>query len=287
MENIAPYNENEFISVFKTTEIYKKLRCDYADDKLVWHKFFYLGNKSIFIDNTTPRAGNSTEFSASVFYYLLPLLEKNPKKIYDLGCGKNMFKPYLPNIIGIGAEYILANNNFINGYNQLKDKSWPIITCLNDFKKLSTKIKKECVMVHKLDLRLPLSGLADFYGDEHGLVNDKYINDHQKYFESVFAICSLHFHPLPDFKKIVLDFASMIANTGRGFLGINLQRLIDRTGDEFLITQFGTTTPTTMQYDNWLRKELAETKLNFLILDIDLTLLDEGMDGNIRLVIEK
>ena len=297
MENIAPYNENEFISVFKTTEVYKKLRCDYTDDKLVWHKFFHLGNtiKSITEERSsvlrtggysTPRAYKE-EFSASIFYYLLPLLEKNPKKIYDLGCGKNMFKPYLPNIIGIGAEYMLENNNFINGYNRLKDESWPIITCLNDFKKLSTKIKKECVMVHKLDLRLPLSGLADFYGDEHGLVNDKYINDHQKYFESVFAICSLHFRPLSDFKKIVLYFASMIANTGRGFLSLNLQRLIERSSTDFLTAQFGTTTPTTMQYDNWLRKELSTTKLNFLILDVDLTLLDEAIDGNIRLVIEK
>ena len=287
MENIAPYNENKFISVFKTTEIYKKLRCDYTDDKLVWHKFCHLDNKSIFIANVTPRSSNSTKFSASVFYYLLPLLEKNPKKIYDLGCGKNMFKPYLPNIIGIGAEYMLANNNFINGYNQLKDESWPTITCLNDFKKLSTKIKKECVMVHKLDLSLPLSGLANFYGDEHGLVDDKYINDHQKYFESVFAICSLHFHPLPDFKKIVLDFVSMIKPGGRGFLALNLQRMIDRTSDEFLTQRFSTKYPTAFQFDQYLREELSTLALKFLILDIDLTLMDELMDGNIRLVIEK
>jgi len=285
MKNIAQYNENKFISAFKTTEIYKKLKLNYTDDQLIWNKFFFLGTKTPpKKDNTTPRAQYLREFSASIFYYLLPLLEKNPKKIYDLGCGKNMFKPYLPNIIGIGAEYIVANHYFINSYNRVKDESWPTITCLDDFKKLPTRIKKECITVHKLD---PSSLGRNFYGDEHGLVDDKYVIDHHDYFESVFAICSLHFHPLSDFKKIVLDFASMICNNGRGFLGINLQRLIDHTSTDFLINQFETTHPTREQYDQWLRHELSTTKLKFLILDIDLTVLDEYMDGNIRLLIDK
>jgi hypothetical protein len=294
MDNLNTYNKDEFEPWFKTTEIYKKLKQDYTDDQLVWEKHFFLKDGHYFNPipwNTTsywktPREKHVTKFSATIFYYLLPLLEKNPKTIYDLGCGKNMFKKYLPNIIGVGAEYILANNFFINNYNQIKDESWPTITCYDDFNKLPDKIKTECTL-HKLDLTQPSVGLAHFYGDEHGLVDDKYINDHQNYFESVFAICSLHFHPLCDFKKIVLDFASMIQDNGRGFLGINFQRLVDFTSNNFLIEQFGTKYPTREQYDQWVRTELSTTNLKFLILDVNLTPLDDAMDGNIRLLIEK
>jgi hypothetical protein len=284
MENIRPYNENEFISVFKTTEVYKKLKLNYTDDQLIWNKFFDLGKKSIRTDDTTPRASHSKEFSAAVFYYLLPLLEKNPKKIYDLGCGKNMFKPYLPNIIGIGAE-LPDYYSIPYTYKQVKDTSWPDISTPADFEKLPDYIKIECTTVHKLN---PYEIIKEgFYGDVHGFVDDEYVAQHQNYFESVFAICSLHFHPLSNFKKIVLDFASMICNNGRGFLGINLQRLIDQTNEDFLINQFGTNHPTHDQYDQWLRNQLSTTKLKFLILDIDLTLINDGIDGNIRLLIEK
>lgn len=270
---------------FKTTEVYKKLICDYTDEKLVWHKFFHLGNtiKSITEEHFTPRSAYKAEFSATVFYYLLPLLEKNPQIIYDLGCGKNMFKKYLPNVIGIDAE-IPAQVKLSSMYNTVKDESWPSISSIEDFNNLPICIQTECLTVHKLDLN---NIQSNFYGDIYGKFNDEYVASHQNYFESVFAICSLHFHPLSDFKKIILDFASMICVNGRGFLSLNLQRLIERSSTDFLTAQFGTTTPTTMQYDNWLRKELSTTKLNFLILDVDLTLLDEAIDGNIRLVIEK
>jgi hypothetical protein len=286
MKNIAPYNENEFISMFKTTEVYKKLKLNYADDQLIWNKFFHLGRKNEFIkkDDETPRETCKKEFSVSIFYYLLPLLEKNPKKIYDLGCGKNMFKPYLPNIIGIGAE-TPDYYPIVQDYMNVKDPSWPNIFTPDEFEKLPDYIKIECTDIYNLNpYHISKHG---FYGDVHGIVNDEYVVQHQNYFESVFAICSLHFHPLSDFKKIVLDFASMICNNGRGFLGINLQRLIDYSSDDFLINQFGTKHPTCEQYDQWLRNELSTTKLKFLILDIDLTLLDELMDGNIRLLIEK
>jgi hypothetical protein len=87
------------------------------------------------------------------------------------------------------------------------------------------------------------------------------------------------------FKNIVLDFVSMIKPGGRGFLSLNLQRMIEKEPD--LAQLFSTATPTTLQYDEYLRSELSTLDLKFLILDIDLELIDDSMDGNIRLVIEK
>ena len=79
----------------------------------------------------------------------------------------------------------------------------------------------------------------------------------------------------------------MIAPGGRGFIGINVQRMIDYSSQDLLYKLFGTETPSPAELDTYIRIELDRVQLNWLIVDIDLTILDEGMDGNIRLVFEK
>lgn len=290
MENINSYNRDSFTTLFKTTAVYDRLTQDYTDDQLVWHKFFHIGKRNFVVrekNDPTPRAQWAAEFSAAVFYYLLPLLEKNPTLIYDLGCGKNMFKSYLPNVVGVGPDRIVPTNCLIDGYNQIKDSSWPPVADFDDFDQLPDWIKKECVDDHGLDVPGLLILSSHFHGDQDGLVDDEYVEQHRDCFDAVFSICAMHFHSLQYFRKIVLDFASMIRKGGRGFLSLNLQRMIERADNDFLIDQFQTVTPTVEQYDHWLRRELSTTDLKFLILDIDLTLIDEGMDGNIRVVIER
>lgn len=286
LENINPYNQSNFKSIFQSTEIYKKIKQDFDESNLIWNKFFWqhdlVYNKKQSNTHLTPRHTHLTCFSMSVFYYLMPLLETEYDVIYDLGCGKNMFKSYLPRLIGVGAETMLVVNN----YNRLKDDSWPTISNLQDFENLPANIKEECINVHHVNFP-KLFAENIFYGDIHGVVDDRYISEHQNYFQSVFSVCALHFYPLYMFKKIVVDFASMIKPGGRGFLSLNLQRMIDLTSENFLQTKFSTISPTSAQYDSFLRTELATIDLKFLILDVDLTFVDESMDGNIRLVIEK
>jgi hypothetical protein len=279
-DNISPYNEIEFKSAFEKTEIYKKLKRDFNESNLIWDKFFKFRN--ITMNGSTPREMNRQQFSASVFYYLLPLLEKEYDTIYDLGCGANMFKPYLPRLIGVGAERVF----FLPCYYNVKDPSWPDCKSIADLMNLPDWIKEECTQRNfpMIDKRYTNK---TFFGDVDGYVDDKYVLEHQEYFQSVFSICALHFHSLTLFKKIVLDFVSMIKSGGRGFLALNLQRMIDRTPEQFLTQRFSTKYPTAFQFDQYLREELSTLALKFLILDIDLTLIDEGMDGNIRLVIEK
>lgn len=48
--------------------------------------------------------GGETSISVVTLYYLNFLLEKNPNKIYDIGCGWNIWKRYYPQIIGIDSE---------------------------------------------------------------------------------------------------------------------------------------------------------------------------------------
>ena len=290
IENINSYNETEFKKIFTNTEIYKKLEQNFSKKNLVWNKFVWLSPayteqrnliwRSVpMIKGRTPRARMPTLFSASVFYYLLPLLEIEYDSIYDLGCGANLFKPYIPRLVGIGDEWVHIKNS----YEKIKDASWPNITCPQDFDNLPSNIKSECSTVHNL----ATINDVEFYGDIYGSFDYAYVQQHALGFQAIFSICALHFCPLSQFRKIVLDFVSLVKSGGRGFLALNLQRMIERESTHFLMQEFSTITPTRLQYEQYLRKELSTCNLKFLIVDIDLTLIDEGLDGNIRLVFEK
>ena len=167
MENINAYNKESFFKEFSTTETYKKLCDDFDIISFDWA-----------VKNVTPRQeigdrdSFKTKFSAVSFYYIEYLLKQHPKTIYDLGCGWNIFKRYIPNLIGIDPE----------------DPSGP-----------------------------------NFYGDIHDFVDDVFILGHKNYFEAVFSICAMHFHPLSKFSKIVDNFYSMIKPGGRGYLACNLE----------------------------------------------------------------
>jgi hypothetical protein len=233
MDNLNPYNKEKFKKQFQKTEIYKSLTNDF--DILSWEKFF------IYTPAGTPRQiigdrSYKTMFSLVSFYYLQPLYKKNPKHIYDLGCGWNIYKKYISNIIGIGAE---------DPYG------------------------------------------ADFYADIHDYVDNDFIKGHQNYFESVFSICALHFHSLDNLTQIIKDFLSMIQPGGRGFLSLNLQRMIEKTQPDLMLSLFDTEHPSQSQYTDYVKNSLDSINCIFLIVDIDLTILDDGMDGNIRIVMEK
>lgn len=276
MENINSYNEIEFRKIFSNTEIYKKLEQNFGDQNLIWSKFVStaIWSKAPRIDAETPRESRPTIFSASVFYYLLPLLEIDYDVIYDLGCGRNLFKSYIPRLIGIGAEW--------SDYYRVKSPSWPNIKNRQEFDRLPEHIKHECLHVHKISIDDDTC-----YGDISDKFNDTFVLAHQEYFQSIFSINALHFHPLHLLKKIVLDFASIIKVGGRGFLSFNLKHMIERESTQFLLQEFSTTYPSKSQYEQYIRKELLSTNLKFLILDVDLTVLNEILDGNVKMVIER
>jgi hypothetical protein len=92
----------EFEKKFKETEIYKKLINDY-DVVTFDERYRYDDVKG------TPRKwfgcnNRKTIFSAVPFYYIQYLTKHNPLTIHDIGCGWNIFKKYIPNIIGIAGE---------------------------------------------------------------------------------------------------------------------------------------------------------------------------------------
>jgi len=216
------YDPNDWEVTFKKSNLYKQLVNEYDG--------VYFNRQDFFIKSfgLTPRQKASQRwFSAIPFYYIEWLQEINPEKIYDLGCGWNIFKKYYPNIIGVGAE---------NPDNEL------------------------------------------FFADIHDYVDDDYILGHQEYFESVYSICALHFIPLSDIRKRVLDFASMIKHGGRGWLSLNAARMVERDL-EFKDKD-------TLFIEQYCKKQLA-TVPSLVLLEIDLTVSDEYIDGNIQIQINK
>lgn len=227
MNNLNPYNEKEFKGRFSTTEIYQRLVNDYD---IVWFGENWLSDDA----RGTPREwygnkGRRTIFSIIPFYYIEYLTKHNPSKIYDIGCGWNIFKKYIPNIIGISGE--------------------------------------------------PQTDI-DYHGDEYGFVDEKYIQDHQDYFESAFSINSLHFIHLTHLRKRVLDIVSMIAPNGRLFLALNL--------DMMLKLDFNFNGWSIDQVEVWIREQLDNMPFTYEVVDINFSHnRADWMNGNIRLVIWK
>lgn len=224
MTNLNGYIQSEFETRFTKTGLYEILSKDF--DRIVFSKHW---DSQV---TGTPRQmfGDWTSvFSAVPFYYLEYLTSRNPKKIYDLGCGWNIFKRYIPNIIGVGAEDPNSDQ---------------------------------------------------FHGDMHDYVDDDFIAGHQSYFESVFSINALHFIPLTGLQKRVLDFYSMLKPGGVGWIALNIQRMLEQDPGVFQ--------GQSKEYlDAYVRGQLADLDIDYLVFDVDLAVMDEFMDGNIRLVMHK
>lgn len=233
MLNINPYDADQFHADFVETDLYQRLSADFT--VLDFEKY------SDIYRQITPRQflGDSTisVFSVVPFYYLQPLLNHAPSKIYDLGCGWNVFKRYIPMIQGVGAEDP-------NGH-------W-------------------------------------FYADEYGFVDDIYMRQHAAAFESVFSINALHFVPIHDMMDQLRGFCSMIKPGGRGFITLNIQRMLDRTSEQDLVKMFGTTRPGSTVCDSYIRQQIQDLPVQWLILDVDFTRsLNDVINGNIRLVFQR
>ena len=209
---------------FKNTNRYNQLKEDF--DNLHFHKEWNaLDHYSKITYPSTPRQDFARHgiFSVIPFYYIDWLAQSNPREIYDLGCGWNVFKKYYPNIVGVDPD--------------------------------------------------------NSHADIHCGVNSSYVREHEEYFESVFSINALHFIPLSSIRKRVENFASMIKPGGRGWLAMNAMRMLERDTESF------------KDKDKTFIQQYIEDQVTSLSsiqsLDIDLSILDEYLDGNIQIIFTK
>ena len=85
------YNEEQFKIDFPKTEIGKKL----LDETPDWITISYSPVRE---NIHAPREALVT-LNVAPFFYILKLLEKNPKVLADIGCGTNFFKKFKGDLI--------------------------------------------------------------------------------------------------------------------------------------------------------------------------------------------
>lgn len=268
-ENINPYNEKKFKLEFESSLLYKQIYNDfdiisYKDDtdsfkfkKLLGYdqesfkkifedereSFKFLGHVLEFIEETiTPRGWLSFSiFDAVPLYYLKYLTDLNPAIIYDIGCGCNIFKKYIPNIQGIDIPAL--KNDLIKNY-------------------------------------------ADIYDDS--LINNSfYVNNFEK-FDSAFSICSLHFYSLLDIRKRVIQFSSLISKGGRGFIALNIARMLECCLKVESIDFSKLKANQINQIDQFVRKELYNLPFKIEVFESYITKgQDNWLNGNVRIVFTK
>jgi hypothetical protein len=118
-----------------------------------------------------------------------------------------------------------------------------------------------------------------FFGDIHDFVDDQFYHNHLNTYDSVFSINALHFHPLENLQDICIKFSNMLRPGGRGFLALNVQRMTERS------TVFRDWP--TKELDQWIRDQFVNFSTKILVFDVDLTVKNAWLDGNIRIVFEK
>lgn len=117
-----------------------------------------------------------------------------------------------------------------------------------------------------------------FLADEIGLVNDEFYKEKNQSYQSVISINALHFHPLEELKNISIKFANLLVPGGRGFLSLNFQRMRERSKD-FHVSEKN-------DIEEWIRNQFDNFPFKIIVLDVDLSVPDASMDGNIRMVFE-
>jgi hypothetical protein len=98
MHNLNEYNQEEFEEQFKETELFQKIKKNF--DLVIWDKHAMPFN----MHPTLRQTLGIRICTLASFYYLQFLLEKNPDSIFDIGCGWNLFKKFIPEIVGISPD---------------------------------------------------------------------------------------------------------------------------------------------------------------------------------------
>jgi SAM-dependent methyltransferase len=89
MQNVNTYDPEKFSKEFPKSNLYKRLINNLPQGTLLHYDWYWHNSEGMGRDiDTEYKEG----FPVSIFYYLQILLETTATKIYDIGCGQNMFK---------------------------------------------------------------------------------------------------------------------------------------------------------------------------------------------------
>jgi hypothetical protein len=124
--------------------------------------------------------------------------------------------------------------------------------------------------------------------DEFDHFDSEFSQGHTEAYQCAFSINALHFVPLSQLTTRVMDFYNIVAKGGRGFLALNSARMLERSNSEWLLSTFETSTPSSLQVQEYVYNQLSTLDIDFIVIDLLITEQpNEVMDGNIRMVFKK
>lgn len=136
-----------------------------------------------------------------------------------------------------------------------------------------------------------------YRADQHITINDYWIKQNKNRFDYMMSINALHFRPLETLRETTLNVMSMLRR-GRGYIAFNIMRFVEKSEiglfSDLLnnysnrptheVTEWAERVP---RLEEYIRQELYGLPFNILVFDLDLTYLEEGLDGNLRIVFER
>ena len=113
-----------------------------------------------------------------------------------------------------------------------------------------------------------------YFGDSHGWVDDFYVRNHQKAFDNIISMNSLHFIELHDIQKRVADVLSMTKHNGMVFLMFNITHMINNETSEI-------SDPAA-----YIRSEMMPFKNNVISFELDDNNIHKNLsEGTFRLLL--
>jgi hypothetical protein len=139
-------------------------------------------------------------------------------------------------------------------------------------------------------------GSPHYKADQHTIINDSWIQYNASKFDCLMSINALHFKPLEKIRETTVN-AMKLLRRGRGFLAFNVARFLEKSETGLfseLVNSYNRPTnsveswkPILPKLEEYIRTELYNLPASILVFDLDLTYLEDGMDGNLRIVFEK
>lgn len=116
--------------------------------------------------------------------------------------------------------------------------------------------------------------------DQVDFFDDDFSQGHANKFDCAMAINSIHFISLKDINKQLKNFSNIIKSGGRGFVTLNVTRMIEMTDKQDMIQDD--------QLSTYIKQQVDDALPNVLVYDDYINeCRDSGLNGNIRIVFEK
>lgn len=212
--------------------------------------------------------------------FLLTDIGKQLEKIYDLITDKEVHQTFsTPREDFMTRSFSIAPFYYTNFLTEKNTGTIYDIGCGSNF------FKKYYPEVIGIDPENEKADLRDTF-------DNNFVQKYENAIQSLISINALHFIPIQQLTERLHQINRVLTDKGRAFVTFNLARMMERTENlDFLeIINFKKYSPDTKHLqiiESYIRSELHNSKLNFVCIDIDFSVYNAFLNGNIRLVFDK